>query len=151
MARRLNSEFQRAARKDKEAYWEQQCKQLEADCIKGHTRNAFAQVKRIRAPFMPRKGTIKDKEGKELTDQQGILNRWREYTEELYSSSSEPPLPSEGRYDEAADPEPDILDEEVVWAVKQLQNNKAPGIDTIPAELLKAIPPMAITALCRKI
>ncbi|MBJ3201473.1 hypothetical protein JGB54_23665 [Salmonella enterica subsp. enterica serovar Agona] len=60
-SRKLNSDFQRAVRKDNEVYWDQRCKQLEQDYMKGHTRNAFAQVKRTRTQFMARKGIIKNK------------------------------------------------------------------------------------------
>ncbi|MBN3319772.1 CFDP2 protein, partial [Atractosteus spatula] len=92
--RRLNAEFQKAARKDKEAYWDQRCKQMEEDCRKGHTRNLFAQVKKIRTSFTAHKGAIKDKNGKVLTGQQCIRSRWREYTEELYASTCDPEPPT---------------------------------------------------------
>nr|XP_015209863.1 PREDICTED: craniofacial development protein 2-like [Lepisosteus oculatus] len=108
-ARRLNAEFQRAARKDKEAYWDQRCKQMEEDCRKGHTRNLFAPVKKIRTYFTARKGAIKDKNRKVLTGQQCIRSRWREYTEELYASTSDPETP----HDIPVKMEPAILDEEV--------------------------------------
>uniref|UniRef100_W5N9W4 Reverse transcriptase domain-containing protein n=1 Tax=Lepisosteus oculatus TaxID=7918 RepID=W5N9W4_LEPOC len=122
-ARRLNKEFQRAARKDKEAYWDQQ----------GHTRNVFAQVKKIQTSFTARKGAIKHKNGKVLTGQQCS----RKYTEELYASTSDPEPP----HDDPVEMEPAILDE---------PNNKAPGIDCIPAEMLRPVPPVAIKAICQK-
>uniref|UniRef100_W5NH99 Endonuclease/exonuclease/phosphatase domain-containing protein n=1 Tax=Lepisosteus oculatus TaxID=7918 RepID=W5NH99_LEPOC len=146
-ARRLNAEFHKAARKDKEAYWDQRCKEMEEDCQKGHTRNLFAQVKKIRTSFTARKGAIKDKNGKVLTGQQGIRSRWREYTEELYASTSDPEPP----HDDPVEMEPAILDEEVVWALKQLPNNKAPGIDSIPAEMLRPVPPVVIKVICQNI
>nr|XP_015199947.1 PREDICTED: uncharacterized protein LOC107077054 [Lepisosteus oculatus] len=70
-----------------------------------------------------------------------------EYTEELYASTSdlEPP------HDDPVEMEPAFLDEEVVWALKKLPNNKAPGIDCIPAEMLRPVPPVAIKAICQKI
>ena len=88
MVRLLNADFQKEARKDKESYWEKQCNILETDFAKGQTRNAFAQVKRIRAPFIPRKGEIKDKEGKDIIDKQGILSRWHQYGKDLYNNSN---------------------------------------------------------------
>uniref|UniRef100_W5MYU0 Reverse transcriptase domain-containing protein n=1 Tax=Lepisosteus oculatus TaxID=7918 RepID=W5MYU0_LEPOC len=136
-ARRLNAEFQRAARKDKEAYWDQRCKQMEEDCRKGHTRNLFAPVKKIRTYFTARKGAIKDKNRKVLTGQQCIRSRWREYTEELYASTSDPETP----HDIPVKMEPAILE----------PNNKAPSIDCIPEEMLRPVPPVAIKAICQKI
>uniref|UniRef100_W5NGM3 Reverse transcriptase domain-containing protein n=1 Tax=Lepisosteus oculatus TaxID=7918 RepID=W5NGM3_LEPOC len=137
---RLNTEFQRAARKDKEAYWEQRCKQMEEECRKGHTRNLFAQVKKIRTSFTTHKGAIKNKKAMHQ-------KQMAEYTEELYASTSdlEPP------HDDPVEMEPAFLDEEVVWALKKLPNNKAPGIDCIPAEMLRPVPPVAIKAICQKI
>ncbi|MBJ3756163.1 hypothetical protein JGC83_24640, partial [Salmonella enterica subsp. enterica serovar Derby] len=145
-SRKLNSDFQRAVRKDNEVYWGQRCKQLEEDYMKGHTRNAFAQVKRIRTPFVARKGIIKNKEGKVLEDQQGIKNRWQEYAEELYTGSNK--AEPEDYFEGEVEIEPAILEEEVSWAMRQLPDNKAPGIDTIPAELLKPVPAATIKVLC---
>uniref|UniRef100_W5MT28 Reverse transcriptase domain-containing protein n=1 Tax=Lepisosteus oculatus TaxID=7918 RepID=W5MT28_LEPOC len=143
---RLNAEFQRTARKDKEAYLDLRCKQMEEDCQK-HTRNLFAQVKKILTSFTVRKGAINDKNRKVLTGQQCIRSRWREYTEELYTSTSDPEPP----HDDPVEMEPAILDEEVVWVLKQLPNNKAPGIDCISAEMLWPVKPVAIKAICQKI
>uniref|UniRef100_W5MW18 Uncharacterized protein n=1 Tax=Lepisosteus oculatus TaxID=7918 RepID=W5MW18_LEPOC len=142
----------RRARKDKKAYWDHRCKQMEEECRKGHTRNLFAQVKKIQTSFISftftaRKGAIKDKNGKVLTGQQCIRSGWREYTEKLYASTSDPEPP----HDDPVEIEPAILDEEVVWALKQLPDNKAPGIDCIPAEMLMPVPPVAIKAICQKI
>ncbi|RWS06003.1 endonuclease-reverse transcriptase-like protein [Dinothrombium tinctorium] len=145
---RLNAEFQRAARQDKDAYWNRQCEILEEEFMKGHTRSAFTQVKKIRTSFAARKGTIKDKEGRELRDQHSIKSRWREYTEELYAGNNNVLQEAQG---EAVELEPSILSEEVVSALKQLPNNKAPGIDGIPAEMLRSIPTAALTTLCQKI
>uniref|UniRef100_W5MT59 Reverse transcriptase domain-containing protein n=1 Tax=Lepisosteus oculatus TaxID=7918 RepID=W5MT59_LEPOC len=154
-ARSLNAEFQRAARKDKEAYWDQRCKQMEEDCRKGRTRNLFAQVKKIRTSFIALKGAIKNKNGKVLTGQQCIRadgeNTRKSCSADVpcfvYTSTSDPEPP----HDDPVEMEPAILDEEVVWALKQLPNNKAPGIDCIPAEMLRPVPPVAIKAIFQKI
>lgn len=120
-------EFQRAARKDKDTYWDQRCKQMEEDCRKGHNRELFVQVKKIQTPFTAHKGTIKDKNGKVLTDQQGIRSRWQDYMEQHYARTSDPEPP----HDDPVELEQAILDEEVVWVLKQLPKNKATGTDCI--------------------
>ena len=68
-----------------EVYWSQQCKQLEEDSKRGHIRNIFIQVRKIQTQFCSRKGTIRGKDGNILISKQDIKNRWREYTEQLYS------------------------------------------------------------------
>lgn len=105
------------------------------------------RLRKFKLPLLLTKEQIKEKSSKVLADQQGIRIRWREYTEELYASTRDPEPP----HDDPVELEPAILDEEVVWALKQLPKNKATGIDCIPAEMLRAIPPVAITAICQKI
>ena len=142
----LNAEFQREARRDKEHYWNERC--LKA-CKQGHTRELFTHVKQARAPFAPRKAaTIKDRNGKILQNGNQIKCRWQEYTAELYAGNR--PSHSAGLEDPTKQ-EPDIMKEEVARALKQLPNRKVPGIDGIPAELLKPIPVPALTELCRQI
>ncbi|CAI9717450.1 Hypothetical predicted protein [Octopus vulgaris] len=81
---------------------------------------------------MARQATIRGRNGEELHDQEGIRKIWKEYTEQLYAGNNldeqaeEKPLELEL--------EPDILEDEVVWAMKQLANRKAPGTDCIPLD-----------------
>ncbi|MBN3288198.1 CFDP2 protein, partial [Polyodon spathula] len=82
--RRLNAEFQREAREDKENYWNEQCQKMEEASRKGHTRKLYAHVKRAWSTFKARKATIHGSNGQELHDQQAIRDRWKEYTEKLY-------------------------------------------------------------------
>lgn len=119
---------------------------LEEDCRKGHTRDLFVQVRTIWTPFQACKGIIKDKNGRVLTDQQDIRGRWQEYTRELYASTSNGEQPN----NDPVEIEPAILNEEVIWTVQQLPNNKAPGFYCIPAEMLRPIPSVAIKAICLK-
>ena len=145
----LKAEFQREARRDKEHYWNERCLKLEEACKQGHTRELFAHVKQARAPFAPRKAAnIKDRNGKILQNGNQIKCRWQEYTAELYAGNR--PSHSAGLEDPTKQ-EPDIMEEEVARALKQLPNRKAPGIDGIPAELLKPIPIQALTELCQQI
>jgi hypothetical protein len=146
-ARRLNAEFQREARNDKNRFLNERCSYLEEEYKKGHTRQLYAYVKQKRKPFSARQGTVKDRDGIELSDQQAIKDRWREYTEELYDCTNE----YQDDHGDQVQLEPDVLESEVEWAIRQLPNNKAPGVDGIPAELLKPIPRAALTALCQKI
>lgn len=60
-SRRLNAKFQRATRKDKETSWKKSCMKLEENCGKGHIRDLFAQVRKLRTLFKACKGMIKDK------------------------------------------------------------------------------------------
>jgi len=87
-ARQLNADFQREARKDKNRFLNERCSHLEKAYEKGHTRELFAYVKQKRKPFSARQGTIKDRDGNELSDQQAIKDRCREYTAELYASDN---------------------------------------------------------------
>ncbi|CAI9728353.1 Hypothetical predicted protein [Octopus vulgaris] len=98
---------------------------------------------------MARQATIRGRNGEELHDQEGIRKIWKEYTEQLYAGNN---------LDEQAEVkplelklEPDILEDEVVWAMKQLTNRKAPGTDCIPLELLEPIPTKTLTPLCQRI
>lgn len=147
-AKKLNADFQREARKDKGRQLDEQCQHLEEANKKGHSRAMFAELKVMRSSFSARKGTVRDRDGNELSDQQKIKNRWREYTEELYANQIEH---QEDNDNGQMDREPNILEDEIAWAMRQLPNKKAPGIDRIPAELLKSVPVSVITALCQEI
>ncbi|CAI9722360.1 Hypothetical predicted protein [Octopus vulgaris] len=147
--RRLNAMFQQAARKDKEKYWNEECARAEEANRKGNMRELYQHVKKTRTAFMARQATIRGRNGEELHDQKGIRKRWKEYTEQLYAGNN---------LDEQAEDkplelelEPDILEDEVVWAMKQLANRKGPGTDGIPLELLKPIPTKTLTSLCQRI
>lgn len=85
---------------------------------------SLQQAMKIRTPFTARKGTIKDKNRKVLTDQQGIRSRWREYTEELYASPSNPEPP----HDNPLELELAILGAE---AVTKEQGNSYPSRNAV--------------------
>ena len=77
-------------------------------------------------------GTIKDRNGKNLTEADDIKNTWQEYTEELYKKHLHDPDNHDGVI---TDLEPDILECEVKWALGSITTNKANGTDRIPVEL----------------
>ena len=77
-------QFQRRARIDKKAFLDEQCKVVEENKRMGKTRHFFKKSGDMEGTFHARMGTIKDKNGKELTGAEEINKSWQEYTEELY-------------------------------------------------------------------
>ena len=100
-------------------------------------RNLFHIVRKLTGRFHPRINNIKDKNGELLIDQDMVVDRWREYCQQLYS---EPQLQSQQNKLETKvyEREPPPLKSEILAAIKKLSRNKAPGADGIPAELYKA-------------
>ena len=80
----LNAEFQRTARRDKKAFFNEQCLIMEENNKRGNTRDLFRKIGNIKGAFCPKMGTIKDKNGRDLVDAEEIKKRWKEYMEELY-------------------------------------------------------------------
>ena len=79
----LNAEFQKTARRDKKAFLSDQCKKIEENNRMGKTRDLFKKIRDTKGIFHAKMGTIKDRNGVDLTEAQDIKNRWQEYTEEL--------------------------------------------------------------------
>ena len=79
----MNAEFQRTARRDKKAFLRDQCKNIEENNRVGKNRNLFKKVSDMKGTFHAKMGTIKDRNGTDLTEGEDIKNRWQEYTEEL--------------------------------------------------------------------
>ena len=80
----LNAEFQRIARQDKKAFLSDQCKEIEENNRMGNTRDLFKKIRDTKENFHAKMGTIKDRNGLDLTEAEDIKKRWQEYTEELY-------------------------------------------------------------------
>ena len=80
----LNAEFQRIARRDKKAFLSHQCKEIEENNRMGKTRALFKKVRNTKGTFHAKMGSIKDRNGMDLTEAEDIKKRWQEYTEELY-------------------------------------------------------------------
>ena len=80
----LNAEFQRIARRDKKAFLSNQCKETEENNRIGKTRDLFKKIRDTKETFSAKMGTIKDRNGMDLTEAEDIKKRWQEYTEELY-------------------------------------------------------------------
>ena len=80
----LNAEFQRIAWRDKKDFLSDQCKEIEENNRMGKTRDLFKKIKDTKRTFHAKMGLIKNKNGRDVTEEEDIKKRWQEYTEELY-------------------------------------------------------------------
>ena len=87
----LNAEFQRIARRDKKAFFSNQCKEIEENNRMGKTRDLFKKIRDTKGTFHAKMGSIKDRNGRALTEAEDIKKRWQEYTEELYKKDLHDP------------------------------------------------------------
>ena len=107
----LNAEFQRIARRDKKAFLSDQCK-VEENSRTGKTRDLFKKIRDTKGTFHAKMGTLKDRNGMDLTEAEDIKKRWQEYTEELYKKYIHDPHKHDGVITHL---EPDILECEIKW------------------------------------
>ena len=84
----LNAEFQRIARRDKKGFLSDQCKEIQENNRMGKNRDLFKKIRNTKGMFHANLGSIKDRNGMDLTEAEDIKKRWQEYTEELYKKSS---------------------------------------------------------------
>ena len=108
----LNAEFQRIARRDKKAFFSNQCKEIEENNRMGKTRDLFKKIRDTKGTFHAKMGLINDRNGLYLTEAEYIKKRWQEYTE-LYKKSLHNPYNHDGRITHL---EPDNMECEVKWA-----------------------------------
>ena len=87
----MNAEFQRIARKDKKAFLNDQRKEIEENNRMGKTRDLFKKIRDTKEIFYAKMGSIKDRNGRDLTEAEDIKKRWQEYTEELHKKRSSRP------------------------------------------------------------
>ena len=80
----LNTDIQRIARRDKKAFLSEQCKEIEKNNRIREARDLFKKIRNTKGIFHAKMGTIKDRNGMDLTEAEDIKKRWQEYTEELY-------------------------------------------------------------------
>jgi len=140
----LNAEFQRIARRDKKAFLTDQCKGIEENNRMGKTRDLFKKIRDTKGTIHAKIGTIKDRNGTDLTEAEDTKKRWQEYTEELYKKYLHDPDSHNGVITHL---EPDILECEVKWALGSLTTNKASGGDGIPVVLLQILKDHAVKVL----
>ena len=141
----LNAEFQRIARRDKKALLRDQCKEIEENNRMEKTRDLFKKTRDTKGTFHAKMGSIKDRNGMDLTEAEDIKKRWQEYTEEL-SVQKRSPRPN-NHNGVITDLVPDILQCEVKWALESITTNKASGGDGIPVELFQILKDDAVKVL----
>ena len=140
----LNAEFQRIARRDKEAFLSDQCKEIEEYNGMRKTRDFFKKIRGTKGPFHAKMGTVKDRNGMNLTEAKDIEKRWQEYTAELCKKDLHNPDNHYGKYTHL---ESDILEYKVKWALGIIKMNKASGGDGIPVELFQILKDDAVKVL----
>ena len=86
----MNAEFQRKARRNKRAFLSDQCKEIEENNRRGKTRDLFRKIRDTKETFHTKMGSIKDRNGRDLTEADDIKKRWQEYTE-LYKKDLHDP------------------------------------------------------------
>ena len=106
----LNVAFQRIARRDKKAFLSNQCKAIEENNRMGKTRDLFKKIRDTKGTFQEKMGSIKDRNGMDLTEAEDIKKRWQEYTKELYKKDFHD---SDNHNGVITHLEPDILEYEV--------------------------------------
>ena len=106
----MNAEFQRIARRDKKAFLSDQCKEIEENNRMGKTRDLFKKIRNIKGQFHAKMGSVKARNGMDLTEAEDVKKRWQEYTEELYKKDLHDPDNHDGVITHL---EPDILECEV--------------------------------------
>ena len=110
----------------------------------GKARELFKKIRDIKGTFHAKMGTIKDRNGMDLTEAEDIKKRWQEYTEELYKKDLHGPDNHDGVITHL---EPDILECKVRWALESVTTNKASGGDRIPVDLFQILKDDAVKVL----
>ena len=103
----MNAEFQRIARRDKKAFLSDHCKEIEESNRMGKTRDLFKKIRGTKGTFHAKMGSIKDRNGMDLTEAEHIKKRWQDYTEKLYKKDLHDPDSHDGVITHL---EPDILE-----------------------------------------
>ena len=117
----------------------------------GKTRDLCKKIRDTKGTFHAKMGSVKDRNGMDLTEAEDIKKRWQEYTEELYKKYLHDP---DNHDDVTSDLEPDILECEVKWALESIITNIASGGDGIPVELFQILKDDAVKvlhSLCQQI
>ena len=132
----MNAEFQRIAKRDKKAFLSNQCKEIEENNRMEKTRDLFNKIRDTKGIFHVKMGIIKDRNGMDLREAEGIKKRWKEYTEELCKKDLDDPDNHDGVISHL---EPDILECKVKWARVSITTNKASGGDGILVDLFQIL------------
>ena len=108
----LNAKFQGIGRRNKKAFLSNQCKEIEENNRMGKSRDLVKKIRDTKGTFLAKMGSVKDRNGRDLTEAEDIKKRWQEYTEELYKKDLHDPDNHDGVITHL---EPDILECEVKW------------------------------------
>ena len=128
-----------------------QCNETEEKNRMGKTSDLFKKIRDTKTIFHAKMGTIKDRNGMDLTEAEAIKNRWQEYTEELYKKDLHNPDNHDGV---STHLEPDILECEVKWALGSITMDKVSGHDGIPVVLFQILKDEAVKmmySICQQI
>ena len=109
----------------------------------GKTRDLFKKIRDSKGTFHAKMGSIKDRNGMDLTEAEDIKKRWQEYTGELYKKE----LHDQDNDGVIIHLDPDILECEIKWALESITTNKASGGDRIPVELFQILKDNAVKVL----
>ena len=131
------------AKKDKKAFLSDQCKEIKENNRMGKTKDLFKKLRDTKGTFHAKMGSIKDRNGLNLTQAEDIKKRWQEYTE-LYKKDLRDP---DNHDDVITNLQPDVLECEVKWALESIAMNKASGGDGIPVQLFQILKDDAVKVL----
>ena len=141
----LNAEFQRIERRvKKKIFLSDQCKEIEEDNRMGKTRDLFKKIRDNKGTFHAKMGSIKDRDGMDLTEAGDIKKRWQGYTRQVYKEELHDPDNHDGGITHLG---PDILECELKWALESVTSNKASGSNGIPVELFQILKADAVKVL----
>ena len=132
----LNAKFQTITKKE--------CKEIEENNRTGKTRDLFKKIRDTKGTFHAKMGTIKDRNGMDLTEAEDTKNMWQEYIEELYKKDFHDPDNHNGLITHL---ESDILEFKLKWALGSITMNKASGGDGILVELFQILKDDAVKVL----
>ena len=116
----LNAKCQRTVKRENKAFLSEQCKEIEANDRMGSTRDLFEKIGDTKGIFHAKMGTIKHRNGMDLTEAEAIKKRWQEYIEELYKKDLNNPDNNDGVITHL---ESEILECEVKWALESITMN----------------------------
>ena len=131
----LNAELQRIARREK-VLLSDQYKEIQENNRMGKTRDLFKKIRDTKGTFHAKMGSIKDRNGVDLTEAEDIKKRWQEYTEKLYKKDLNDP---DNHHGVIMYLEPNTLECEVKCALGSITTNKACGGDGIPVEIFQIL------------
>ena len=146
----LNAEFQKIARRDKKAFLSDQCKETEENNRMGKTSDLFKKIRDTKGTFHAKMGSIKERNGRDLTKAEDFKKRWQEYTEELKKKTktkTKNVLDPDNHNGVITHLEQDILQCKLKWAFGSITMNKTSGGHGIPIELLQILKGYAVKVM----